>query len=290
MLLHLNGKLVPASEAAISPLDRGFVFGDGVYEGLRAVPSPRGTPHVVAMDRHLGRLRNSLREVGIRFDPESLIPWTIELLAASGLTDAFIYWQVTRGTPGPADPPRSRIPPAGLTPTVMGYCAPQPPFSGFTAPPRKRAVTLEDIRWRCGHIKSISLMGNILLTMQSAAAGVDDAIFITHGGLVGEGTATNVVLAFPDGRIATPSLDSAPILAGVTRAILVESAPEIEQRPVRAEELTLASEVMLIGTTTMVTSVTELDGRAINGGEPGPVARRLLGLLTSWIRRESGMA
>ncbi len=289
MHLHLNGKLVPASEAAISPLDRGFLFGDGVYEGLRAVPAPGGGAHVFAMNRHLDRLRASLREVAIAFDPAPLVPWTAELLAAEGLTDAFVYWQVTRGTPGPDDPPRSRIPPAGLTPTVMGYCSPQPPLSSFAAPPCRRAVTLEDIRWRRGDIKSISLMGNILLTMQAAAAGVDDAIFITPAGLVGEGIATNVILAFADGRIATPAFDSAPLLGGITRAILLEAAPEIEQRPIRAGELAEASEVILIGTTTMVTSVTELDGRPVGGGVPGPVARRLLGLLLGTIRRESGL-
>jgi len=285
VIVYLNGQLLPVAEARISPLDRGFLFGDAIYEGLRSISTPRG-PHIVAIDRHWARMRSCLTEVGIDFDPSTLTQPSLDLLRANNLPDAFIYWQVTRGTPGPNDPPRSRIPPAGLRPTVFGYCAPQPPLSAFAEPPRKRAVTLEDIRWLRGHIKSTSLLGNILLTMQAATAGVEEAIF-TRNGIVAEGTATNVILALPGGEIVTPALDSAPFLSGVTRAILLEEAPDIRTRPVRAEELTQATEIMTIGTTTMVTSIVELDGRPVGSGAPGPVARRLLSTLLAAIRREA---
>src|SRR5690606_30630826 len=96
---------------------------------------------------------------------------------------------------------------------------------------------------------------------------------------VTEGCATNVLLAFRGGEIATPSLDSVSILGGVTRARILDLAPEIVERPVRASELADATEIILVGTTAMVSSVVELDGRPISGGAPGPVARRLLSLL-----------
>lgn len=285
MIVHLNGKLLPASEATISPLDRGFVFGDGIYEGLRSISTPRG-PHLFAADRHWARMRGCLIEVGIDFDPTPLTQASFDLLRANNLSDAFVYWQVTRGTPGFDDPPRTRIPPTGLRPTVFGYCTPQPPLSAFVEPPRKRAITLEDIRWSKGHIKSISLLGNIMLTMRTAEAGVEEALF-TRGGMLGEGTATNVILAFPDGSIVTPTLDSAPILGGVTRSILLEDVPELRERPVFAAELQDATEIMTIGTTTLVTSIVELDGRRIGDGTPGPVARRLLKTLLAAIHREA---
>lgn len=294
MIVHLNGQLLPAAQARISPLDRGFIFGDAIYEGLRSISTSRssgkGGAHIVAADRHWARMRSCLVEAGIDFDPSTLTQPSLDLLKANNLTDAFIYWQVTRGTPGPADPPRSRIPPASLRPTVFGICTPQPPLSAFTEPPRKRAVTAEDTRWTLGHIKSTSLLGNVLLTMHGARAGVEETLFLRGKGgdaLLAEGTATNVILALPDGSIVTPSLDSVPILAGVTRAILLEEAPDIRARPVRAEELTRAAEIMTIGTTTMVTSIIELDGRPVGDGAPGPVARRLLASLIAAILREA---
>ncbi len=246
---------------------------------------------MVGLGRHLDRMRGSLQGVGIGFDPAGLERSTYELLAANRMADAFIYWQVTRGTPGPADPPRTRIPRPGMTPTVFGYCSPQPPLAAFEAPPRRSAVTLEDIRWLMGHIKTTSLLGNVMLTMAADAAGGEDAVFV-RGGLVAEGTATNVMLAVrgAGGRteVVTPSLDSVPILAGVTRAILLAAAPGIVERPVWAWELREASEVMLVGTTTMVTSVVRLDGRPVGGGEPGPEAQRLLAALLAAIRKEGG--
>jgi D-alanine transaminase len=290
VILHLNGRLLPIAEARISPLDRGFVFGDGVYEGLRGIPwhSPAGR-RIIGANRHAERMRRGLAMAGIDFDPADLHERSIELLRANDMTDAFVYWQVTRGTPGPGDPPRSRVPGPGTTPTIFGYCAPQPALETFSRPPVRTAISCRDNRWLLGHLKSISLMGNVLAALDADRRRKDDAIFIRDG-LVAEGLATNVILAVKaahgDGTVlVTPSLDSVPILEGVTRAILLGLAPDIEQRPVRAEELLTAREVMLVGTTTMVTSIIELDGRTIGDSKPGPEAARLLGLLMDAIRR-----
>ncbi|MEX2219720.1 MAG: aminotransferase class IV [Phycisphaerales bacterium] len=281
MIVHLNGRLIPREQATVSAFDRGFIFGDGVYEGLRSF---RG--RVVGMERHLRRMRDGLREARIEFDPETLTPATAALLESNSLPDAFIYWQVTRGTPGPGQPVRSRLPAGPITPTVFGYCSPQPPFERFTAPPTITCTVVQDTRWRRGHLKSISLLGNILAALEGQEAGSQDAIMVRDG-LVSEASATNVIIALPlpgepghprpgPCELVTPSLDGVSILGGITRELLVDFVPDLQVRDIREEELFRASEVMLVGTTSMVTAVTHLSGRAIGDGTPGPMARRLL--------------
>jgi D-alanine transaminase len=292
MIVHLNGQLVPREQAQVSVFDRGFLFGDGIYEGLRAFDG-----RVVAMDRHIARMDNGLREARVAWDAAALGPLTEQLLAANRMGDAFIYWQVTRGAPGPNDPVRARKPSA-MMPTIFGYCSPTPALGAYeppNLPPSKSAVVLEDTRWLRGHVKSIALMGGVLNVIEANEQGHDDAVLVRDG-LLAETTSANVVVAVPRGdgatEIATPSLDSVSILAGVTRDILIEEAARqgvpIVERPVRAEELERASEVIAVGTLTMVTSITRLNGRALCGGRPGPEAVRLLGILIDAIRREHG--
>ncbi len=285
VIVFLNGELLPRDAARISVFDRGFLFGDGVYEGLRAVPRAEGGARIVGLRGHEARLADGLREAGIAWDVEQIGPASERLLAANGMRDAFVYWQITRGTPTKEMPVRQRVPSPGMRPTAFAYCAPQPPLESFRVPAAKNAVTLRDIRWEKGRLKSISLMGNVWSAMQADVAGADDAIFLRGGeeGVVGEGLATNVVVATRGGEVCTPSLESAPILAGVTRSILLREHPEIRERTVGVSELRDAAEVMLIGTTTMVASVTRLDGRPVGNGAPGPVARTLLASLVAAI-------
>lgn len=297
MIVHLNGQLLPRDEAKISPFDRGFVFGDGVYEGLRSIPANAGGARVIGLRPHVRRMQAGLDEAGIVWDAAAIGPASLELLKANGLREAFVYWQVTRGTPPPGEPVRSRAPARGsaMRPTVFGYCVPQPALADITSPPTKRAIVCRDIRWELGHLKSTSLMGNVIMAMKADAAGADEAVLIrargegelSHG-LVSEGLATNVVLVVPrpegGAEIATPSLESAPMLSGITRSILLREAPEIVQRPIRSSELDTASELMYVGTTTLVTSITHLDGRPVGEGRPGPVARKLLDVLVEAIR------
>jgi D-alanine transaminase len=286
VIIHLNGRLVRREDARIDPFDRGFVFGDGVYEGLRAVEWPVGGTRIVGAARHVERMREGLRLAKIAWDPSRLAEMSVELVKANGMVDAFVYWQTTRGTPRAGDPVRSRVAPKDMTPTVFGYCVPQPSLRVFDdAVPTKSAAVIEDRRWLMGHLKSISLMGNLMASMEADAAHAEDAIFVRHG-LLAEGLATNVLVVDEHRRIATPSLASVPILSGVTRAILLEMVPDIEVRPVRAEELRTAREVLLTGTTTMVTAVTRLDGNPVGDGVPGPASTRLLEVLVGAIRHE----
>jgi D-alanine transaminase len=145
-------------------------------------------------------------------------------------------------------------------------------------------MTVEDFRWQRGHIKSISLVSNVMTALTAAEQHEDDAIFVRDG-LVGEGTSTNVVMSV-GGKLVTPSLESVSILRGVTRALVLEEGLEIESRPVTVEELRRADEVMLVGTLTMVASVVRIDGRPVGDGRVGPKARALARGLVEGIRAE----
>lgn len=291
--VYLNDRLIPFGEAAISPFDRGFLFGDGVYEGIRAFDS-----RIVAMERHVARMRRSLEEARIFchdwFDPSSLSEKTHELLEANGLTDAFIYWQVTRGVPPPGAPLRARVPPPDCRPTVFGFAIPARSLEEYRAPGFPlpvRASIRPDTRWTRGRLKSTSLLGNVLATIEADELGQEDAILVRNG-LVAEGSATNVILSH-DGRLTTPSLDSAPMLEGVTRALVLETL-EVTETAVSIEDLLSADEILLLGTLTMVVTVTSLDGKPVGGAgraagdgagghRPGPAARRVLDALIAAI-------
>lgn len=287
MHVFLNGQLVPAANASISVFDRGFLMGDGVYEGLRSFGG-----RVHSLGHHIRRFRDGLREARIDWDPSQMEAQTARLLEVNGLDDAFIYWQITRGIPGPGQPVRTRIPAGPLTPTVLGFCAAQPSLDSYTAPPTAQCVTVQDLRWHRGRLKSTSLLGNVLSAMEAGDHGCREAIMVRDG-LVTEACACNVILAVPTtgGRtqLVTPSLDSVPILAGVTRARVLELHPEIVQRAVTAQELGQAREVILVGTTALVTSVTHMDGRAVGDARPGPQATRLLESFVGAIRQEVGL-
>jgi D-alanine transaminase len=286
VIVHLNGQLVRAEEARISPFDRGFTFGDGVYEGLRAVGGV-----VAGLSAHVERMRAGLAECRIDgFDPGDLGELSAPLLETNGLRDAFLYWQVTRGCPlmrgaGTAEL-RARAPKRGaLSPTVFGIATSLPPIAEYRTPRTKSAAIRPDTRWLRGHVKSISLMGGVLAAYEALEEGAEEPI-LERDGFVTEGVATNVLVC-AGGRVATPPVSGGLILGGVTRRILLEAVPSIEVRPVSVAELERADEIMLVGTATMVASVTMLDGRPVGSGAPGPVATKLLRDLVGALDRDT---
>jgi D-alanine transaminase len=287
VIVHLNGKLVPHEQATIGVFDRGFIFGDGVYEGLRSFGG-----RTVFMDRHIRRMQGGLDEARIPWDAGQLTPLTEQLLDANGLEDAFIYWQVTRGTPTPGRKLRSRVLDGPCRPTVFGYCIPTPALDEEGEPRTVDLALASDTRWSRGHLKSTSLLGNVIAAVEADERGAADALLL-RGDLVAEATASNVFLAAPGGTVVTPSLESVSILGGVTRAVLIEADPAIVEREVRREELGTATEAMLVGTVSMVTSVVSIDGRPVGSGEHagrvGPEARRLSQALLRAIRRDLGL-
>lgn len=289
VLVCLNGDIIPAEQARVSVFDRGFLMGDGIYEGLRAFDGS-----IVRADLHIRRMDAGLREARIAWDAARLGPMSRELLEANGLRDAFLYWQVSRGAPAPGQPVRTRVPAGEMRPTVFGYAVPAAPLGEYEhgRVPCKSAVTAEDTRWLRGRVKAVSLLGSVLGAVEASEAGAEDAIFV-RGGVVAESTAANVIVALdgPAGpEVVTPSLESAPILAGVTRDVLLACGAGIVERPVARAGLERATEVMLTGTLTMVTSIVRLDGKPVGDGRAGPVARRLLAELVEAIRHGGGCA
>jgi D-alanine transaminase len=171
-------------------------------------------------------------------------------------------------------------------PTVFGFCVPAPGLDSYPPVPEKSAITAPDTRWLRGQVKSISLLGNVLGALEADEAKADDAILVRDG-RAAEGTSANLIVALGRaGRteIVTPPLEDVPILRGVTRDILLAAVPDMVERAVSVRELAGASEVMLTGTLTMITSIVKLDGANVGTGRAGPVAERLLRRLVEVIR------
>ncbi len=283
MLVHLNGSILPAHDARVSVFDRGFLFGDGIYEGLRVFSG-----WVRNLDDHIARMQQGLDEAGIRWDASSLHDLCPPLLEANGLRDAFMYWQITRGTPKPGQPVRARLAEDDIEPTVFGYCQPQPGVDGFREPTTCTAATIPDLRWHKGHVKSTALLANVMTAMAVIEAGGEEAVMLRDG-WVSESCSTNIFVAVrtPGGvELRTPPVDDVSILPGVTRKIILEICPEARVCPVSAADLVEAAEVFLTGTLTTVKSVVRLDGRAVGSGEPGPIARGVLDRYAVYLREQ----
>lgn len=266
--VYLNGRLLPIEEAMVPVLDRGFIFGDGVYE---LVPVYSRVPF--RLDEHLARLERSLSETRIR-NPYARAQWrdTIyRLIDAQPFEDQGVYFQVTRGVAR-----RDHAFPKGAEPTVFMMANP------LVTPPRElvekgaAAVSAPDNRWLRCDIKSISLIGNCLLRQVSAEAGAAETILFRDGKLT-EASASNV-FAVKRGVILTPP-KSDLILPGITYDVITELARAnglpLEAREVHESEVREADELWLTSSSKEVLAVATLDGRKVGDGRPGPVFARM---------------
>ena len=261
---YLDGAYLPLAEARVSPLDRGFLFADGVYE---VVPVHRGRPF--RLREHLKRLDDSLR--GIRMaNPLDHAGWTAvlgRLAAEAGETELLIYLQVTRG----AEPGRNHLIPTDVKPTLFAFASPYPQPSAATLEQGLRAVTLEDIRWDRCDIKSIALLGNVLLRQQAADRGADEAL-LTRDGLLLEGSSSSVFLCV-GGTLVTPP-NSHRILPGTSRDAVLELAEgwlPCEITDVEARDIASCEEVWIASAGRGVLPVTMVDGEPVGSGRPGPL-------------------
>jgi D-alanine transaminase len=277
VIVYLNGRFVPREEAHISPEDRGFLFADAIYEVVRF---GAGRPYRLAA--HLERMRYGLTEIRIPADPSFFPGVASRLLAENRLEndDALVYAQVSRG----AAPRYHAFPPEGTPPTVFAYARltdPPPPPDGGPA------ILVPDERWGRCDIKTVMLLPNVLASQRAREAGAIEAILIKDG-IAWEGTKANL-FAYSAGTIRTAP-KGPRILPGVTRGAAVEAAAalgfRIEERPLAVEELFAAEEVFLASTTLWTYSLTEIEGRRIGDGRPGPVATRIREALQAEFRGE----
>jgi len=261
---YLNGAYLPLAEARISPLDRGFLFADGVYE---VVPVSRGRPF--RLREHLKRLDDSLRSIRVT-NPHTDAGWLaiLERLAAeAGSREALVYLQVTRGT----EFGRNHLFPQGVAPTVFAFANPFPQPSAATLERGLSAVTLEDIRWDRCDIKSVALLGNVLLRQEAADAGADEALLVRDGLLL-EGSSSSVFLCI-GGKLVTPP-NSNRILPGTSRDAVLELADgwlPYEICSLEAREIQSCEEVWIASAGRGVLPVTRVDGEPVGDGRPGPL-------------------
>jgi D-alanine transaminase len=273
MHVYLNGHYIPARDASISPLDRGFLFGDGIYEVVRAFDGK-----LVEAGRHWARLGRSLREVRIErpitLGDDDVSGVALRLLEENGLLKghAIVYLQVTRGA---VSPRTHHFPPAGTAPTVYANAAAFTPFDGarIAGVP---IILAPDERWGRCDIKSVNLLPNAMAKQLAVEANAWETVFVRDGRIT-EGTSSNL-FAVIDGVLRTHPATHA-ILGGVTRDVTLAAARAlgipVSETAFTVGELEAAEEAFISSTTNDVMPVVRVDAGMIGSGEPGAVTRRL---------------
>lgn len=267
-ICHLNGEFLPLREARISPLDRSFLFGDGVYE---VMPVYAGRPF--RFEAHFDRLAHSCREIRMR-DPHTRDAWRAlvhSLLQRNDLlrsVDSYLYLQVSRG----AEYGRNHAPLPAIAPTVFAYCAPWPTRPAAVRTQGVACITAEDSRWARCDIKSVALLANILHRQDALDAGCAETILV-HDGELREASSSTVHVVL-DGTVVTPP-NSQHLLPGTTRGVVEEVMASLGLRhrtaTVSEAELRRADEIWLAAATRELDAVTKLDGASVGAGIPGPL-------------------
>jgi D-alanine transaminase len=271
-LCHLDGVLLPLRDAKVSVLDRGFIFGDGIYE---VVPVYGG--RLFGFASHMARLARSLAEIGIP-NPHSEAAWrgiAEQLLAACPPAPLqALYLQVTRGVAM-----REHTIPDGLTPTVFAMLTPLKPVPDAARAAGVACVTAEDFRWKKAHIKSTSLLGAVLARQISAQVGATETVMFRDG-LLSEASASNVWIV-QDGRLSGVTPDELVLRGiryGVIEQLCREAGIAFSLRAIARDEVFAADEVLLSSASKEVLPVTQLDGRPVGNGRPGPIYTQLYAL------------
>ena len=270
-LVYLNGEFIPPDQAKVSVFDRGFIFGDGVYE---VIPVFGG--RMFRLPHHLARLEASLTAIQLR-NPHTARQWNdifTRLSANNGTVDQSVYLQITRGVAA-----RDHAFPPNISPTVFAYASP------LNYPPAEQlakgvaAITTADIRWQRCDIKSIALLANALLRQQAIEQGAVEAILVRDG-LMTEGAASNIFIVSGD-RVITPP-KGPYILPGITRDLVVEIAHSHDidcvEQPVPIGSLRSANEVWMTSSTKEILPITRIDSRPVGDGKQGPMHVRVFAL------------
>lgn len=270
---YLNGEFIPLDQARISPLDRGFLFGDGIYEFIAYYS---GRP--VGFAQHIERLFLGLQSIGIE-SPLSKDDWRIHcdrLLQENNTSTGGVYIQVSRG----ADTKRSHGFPEGVAPTVFIMLLDMPSGEDLSEKRDKglRVISEEDRRWRNCDIKSTSLLGNILHFQHAVSGGCDETLLFNTDGELTEGAVSNVFVVI-DGEVLTPKLDRQK-LAGINRQIILDVLRAETNIPVGEAVVTLeqahnADEIWFSNSAVGIIPVVELDGKSVSQGRPGPIFQQV---------------
>ncbi|MDE2342970.1 MAG: D-amino acid aminotransferase [Betaproteobacteria bacterium] len=275
--VYLNGQFMPLEQATVPVLDRGFIFGDGVYE---VIPVYNRSP--LALDRHLRRLEYSLDGIRMAY-PMSREEWKnliSELIAREPSADQSLYLHVTRGVA-----PRDHAFPKGVAPTVFAMTKPLTPPPPSWIKDGVSAITHADFRWLRCDLKTTSLLANVLLRQLAVDAGAAECLLIRDGFLT-EGAASNALVVL-DGQLLAPPRNHL-LLPGITYELVLEVAARHgiphKERPVTEAELRCAQEVMMTSSTREIVPITRLDGVPVGKGCPGPITMRLLELYQEYKR------
>lgn len=285
MIVYFDGQYLPKDEVRVSPDDRGFTFGDGAYEVIRSYGGRlfRAEDHVRRLARSLGELRIEAPRLD---GAGGIAQVAVALIERNDLAggDASIYVQITRG----AAPRKHAFPRPGTPPTV--YVAASPLRPATEAWQNGVGVALvPDIRWARCDIKAVALLPSVLASQQAVERGAEEAIFVRDGTIT-EGAHTNFCALFDGVLVTHPATNL--ILDGITRRAVLDLCAglgiPIREAPIPERELMSAAEMMILGTTTEIKPVVQVDGRQVADGRPGPVTRRLQAAFRALVSAETG--
>jgi len=274
----LNGEFMPLDQVRVSIEDRGFQFGDGVYEVVRTYGRAP-----FQLDAHLERLERSAYAIGLSMPIHfaQWKEWVGEGVARAGYPECKVYMQVTRGVA-----PRDHLFPPKTTPTIVMSVREMRPLDPVLCQAGVVVMTMDDLRWGRCDIKSLNLLPNVLARQRASEAGAFEAILLRDD-MVTEGAVSNIMMV-RGGRVITP-LEGVQILSGVTRRFVLGLARKagipVEERNVDLNELREAEEVFLTGTTIEVLPVVRIDDVPVGSGQPGRLTKRLRAFFLEQIAR-----
>lgn len=277
-IAYLNGQFLPFEEAKVSVCDRGFNFGDGIYE-VSAVLNGR----LVDNDAHLARLERCLAEIRIAnpYPRERWVEIEQEMVKRNALQEGLVYMQVTRGAAE-----RDFAFPKDTAPTVVMFTQAKNVSASPLAESGAKIITVPDLRWARRDIKSVSLLAQVLAKQAAAEAGVSEA-WMVEDGKVTEGGSSTAFIVTTDGRIVTRPLSQA-VLPGITRQAVMKLAAEaslvVEERLFGVDEALAAAEAFYTSASSFVMPVIAIDGQTIGDGKPGRHTRRLRELYLEMAR------
>jgi D-alanine transaminase len=282
--VFVNGEYLPEEQAKVSIFDRGFVFGDGIYEVVPVIGGKMvdKAPFLERLKRSLGELR-----IDMPMSEDEFVAMHEKLIELNGIDEGGVYSQITRGV---ADRDFA-FPAPGTKPSVAAFTMKKQLIDNANARTGVKVVTVDDIRWKRRDIKSIALLGQVMAKQAAVEKGAFEG-WMVEDGYVTEGTSSTAYIV-KDGTIITRPLSN-EILPGIRRKVIkqlcADKGVKLEERLFTVEEALAADEAFLSSATTLVMPIVEIDGHTIGGGQPGPVARQMREYYVAAIKEEAGLA